>query len=252
MEIDLAFLAFPGEAAPEFADPAQIFFAKSAGVHWQFLFRFDIFEETFTLEVEIKLLGGQKVEDNDFLAVMLQAAEQVEDGFLARKKVGDDNSQAAPIESIDDIGQAIAECEASAGSSACESLKQIVQMARTASSRQGVRAGVTEECESGSIVLADHEISQGGSEKAAIMKFVRLAEIHRGAGIEQNLAVEIGVVFKLLDVEFVGAAPDFPIDMTEIVPLHVRAVSGEFGAVTQERTMMQAAQETLHDIAGDQ
>jgi hypothetical protein len=108
---------------------------------------------------------------------------------------------------------------------------------------------VPEQDEPRGVVLTHHELGEHGGQNAAVVELVRrpLAEIHRRAGVEEDLATQVGVILELLDVILVGAAPDFPINVTQAVPLGVGPVSGKLAAVAEEGTAVQAVEEPLHD-----
>src|SRR5687767_11474072 len=103
-------------------------------------------------------------------------------------------------------------------------------------------------------MLADHHFGEHSRQHTPVKKLIAisLAEIHRGAGIQKNLATHVGVVLELFDVEFVTSGPDFPIDIPQVVTLRVRSVGRKLSAVAEKWAAMKAVQKTFHDGAGQQ
>src|SRR5947207_11449254 len=98
-------------------------------------------------------------------------------------------------------------------------------------------------------MLTHHHLGQYRGKNAPIMEFVGAvaAKIHRGTRVQENLAMQIGVVLKLFNVEFIGARPDLPIDVAQVVALGVGAVSRKFSAVAQKRAAMKTSDEAFND-----
>ena len=75
----------------------------------------------------------------------------------------------------------------------------------------------------------------------------RAAIAHRPADVEQQVAVEVGLLLELLDVVAVAARVDLPVERRQIVAGQVLAVLGELDAEALERAAVQARQEALDD-----
>src|SRR5688572_25977901 len=126
-----------------------------------------------------------------------------------------------------------------------QNLVRMVTGARGGRYLPGVRS---EKDQSRGIVLPDHQVREDGCQSAGVIEFIRVAlpEIHRGACIEKDMATNVRVVFELLDVILLGAAPDFPIHISQVVARHVRTIGGEFGAVAEERAAMHTIEKPFH------
>jgi hypothetical protein len=66
------------------------------------------------------------------------------------------------------------------------------------------------------------------------------------------VAEQVRLVFVLLEIELVGAAEDFPIEMAQIVARRVFAVLGELDRKAMQRAAMQAGDVALDDVPGSQ
>src|SRR5262249_22032802 len=60
------------------------------------------------------------------------------------------------------------------------------------------------------------------------------------------------LLLELLDVVAVGARPDLPVEVAQVVALGVLAVLHELDGVAEERALVQAVEEPLDDLAGAQ
>jgi hypothetical protein len=138
------------------------------------------------------------------------------------------------------------------GAATGQQLKNIVEMPPAAVRGQPLNGFGAEQRQPGSVVLPDHQIRQRRGQRAAILEFIGLTEVHRGARIQQDVTPEVGVALELFDVELVRAPPHFPVHVPQVVALHVLPVGGELGAVAQKRTLVKPAQETLNHVARQQ
>jgi hypothetical protein len=75
---------------------------------------------------------------------------------------------------------------------------------------------------------------------------------HRPAPVDHQVQVEIRFRVVLLDVEFVLASVEFPVEMPQIVPLQIRPMRGELQREADVRAAVQAVQETIDDRVRDQ
>ena len=80
------------------------------------------------------------------------------------------------------------------------------------------------------VLLAGHQVAQGGSQTDGIFQFGQPGaggEVHRAALVDQQMAGEIGFGPVLADVELVGAGPGVVVDQAGIVAGDVFAMLGE-------------------------
>ena len=66
------------------------------------------------------------------------------------------------------------------------------------------------------------------------------------------MGFEVGFFFVLFDVEAVGFAKYFPVQIAQCVPWHVLTVFGEFDGEAVIGALMQASDKSFDDQAGDQ
>ena len=65
-----------------------------------------------------------------------------------------------------------------------------------------------------------------------------------------DIPAKVGFLLELLDIEPIGLAIHFPVDVTDIIPGHVLAVFGEFHRKPMIRAFVQANNEALHHQPG--
>ena len=70
---------------------------------------------------------------------------------------------------------------------------------------------------------------------------------HALAGVQQQVADQVGLVLELLQIVFVGPAEDFPIEIAEIVAGGILAMLGELDRKAVERAAMDARHIALDD-----
>ena len=73
---------------------------------------------------------------------------------------------------------------------------------------------------------------------------------HRSAGVANDVKAHVRLLHIALDAESIAAGIKSPIEMAEVVTGLIIAIIAEFDAKTVKWTIMQAAEETFHDIAG--
>lgn len=66
------------------------------------------------------------------------------------------------------------------------------------------------------------------------------------------MGFEVGFFFVLFDVEAVGFAKYFPVEVAQCIPRHVLTVFGEFDGESVIGALMQAGDKSLDDQARDQ
>ena len=81
------------------------------------------------------------------------------------------------------------------------------------------------------ILLMQDEVGQAGGDELGVAELAhrigRALVGHRAAGVEHDVAAEVGRDFVLLDVVAVGLGVDPPVDALDVVARHVLAVLGE-------------------------
>jgi hypothetical protein len=92
------------------------------------------------------------------------------------------------------------------------------------------------------IALACHQISERGRQIRAVFELAETlgAIAHRGAHIQQDVALEIGFGLILLDEVSIGARVDLPVERGQVITRQVLAIFREFDAEALVRAPMQA------------
>ena len=101
----------------------------------------------------------------------------------------------------------------------------------------------------GRVALPVHQVRERRGQHAAVLELAhrRAAAIrHRGAHVEQQVALEVGFFLELLDVVAVGARVDLPVERGQVVAGQVLPVLGELDAEAFVGTAVQAREEPFH------
>ena len=82
-----------------------------------------------------------------------------------------------------------------------------------------------------------HENRENRAEQAAVEELVpgTIPEVHAAAGIEKQVAAQVGFLFEFADEQIVGAAVDFPIDTLWGIAGEESSVGGELLAAAGVR-----------------
>src|SRR5215470_15949355 len=125
-------------------------------------------------------------------------------------------------------------------------------MSRLRAGRQRVDDAIAERDQADTVPLAVHEIAEGRRQTRGVLEFRDAARAirHRRTDVDEQLTMQVGFFFVLLDVVAVAARVDLPVHRREIVAGNVLAVFGELDAESFERTAMQAGDEPFDDRAG--
>ena len=106
----------------------------------------------------------------------------------------------------------------------------------------------------GRVVLTKEKPGQCAGENFGAFQFggpgARAAILHRDAGVADDVEADIGFLHVTFDAEPIAASVEAPIEMAEVVAGLIITIVGEFDAEPMERTVMQAAEKTLHHVAG--
>lgn len=78
------------------------------------------------------------------------------------------------------------------------------------------------------------------------------AIFHRSAGVTDDVEADVRLQHVALDAEAIAAGVEPPIEVAEVVAGLVIAIVAEFDAETMKRTVVEATEETFHDVAGSE
>ena len=125
---------------------------------------------------------------------------------------------------------------------AVERHEQRAQVARPRARRQHADDPIVEGHQADRVALAVHQVAERGREARAVLELRHAARAvpHRAAHVEHQVAIEVGLLFELLDVVAIAARVDLPVDRRQIVAGDVLAVFGELDAEAFERAAVQA------------
>ena len=73
---------------------------------------------------------------------------------------------------------------------------------------------------------------------------------HRSAGVAHDVEAYVRLQHVALDAEPIATSVEPPIEVAEVVAGLIIAIVAEFDAETMKRTVVEAAEETFHDVAG--
>ena len=104
------------------------------------------------------------------------------------------------------------------------------------------------------IALFQHHVGDRCGEKFRVFQLADLSRAvgHRGAGIDQDVAVEIRLRLVEFGEIFFRAAEHAPVDGADRIAGRILAVMRELGAEAAQRTAVAAHPQALHDLACDQ
>ncbi len=78
--------------------------------------------------------------------------------------------------------------------------------------------------------------------------FLPHGKAHARTLVDDQLAAQVGFLLVTLDEEFLSAAIQFPVDMTNGFARVVEAMFGKLDRETMERTLVQTRDESLHNL----
>ena len=104
------------------------------------------------------------------------------------------------------------------------------------------------------VALPLRQVGEARREKRSVFELGHPAarEAHRPRDVEQDREVGVGVGVVLLDVVAIGARVQPPVDAPDVVAGDVAAVLGEVDRRAEKRRAMQAVDEPVDDVAGEQ
>ncbi len=113
---------------------------------------------------------------------------------------------------------------------------------------------VGEEGQADGVALLDRQVGQGGGQACRVVELrpPGVGAAHRGAGVHEQVKVQVGVGVVFLDVEPVVAGVELPVEVAEVVAGGILAVRGELDAHPEVGAPVQAVHRPRHDRAGAQ
>ena len=202
------------------------------------------------------------------MLIVSQMAQRIEHRLIlfgADQRIGEYHHQRAPVQllgsQVDGAGHRRGSHRAVLGlerrQKPVEQAQQVALVCPIAAALRMQVDVLTEQRESKCVALTVQQLDEDGGgihRKGHLVGLVGVAlpfqrEEHRGALVDQQLAAQVGLLFKLLYKKLVGATIEVPIDVARRFARVVLPVVGEFDRETMKRTLMLARDEAFHHLA---
>ena len=102
-----------------------------------------------------------------------------------------------------------------------------------------------------SIVIAQPDPADGHRQAAGHVQLVRIAPVHRRAGVDRDAQRQILLLQIQLEEERIQSGEDVPVDEAKIIACGVGTVVGEINALTPSPGTTLAVLTTAEDLSGD-
>ncbi len=209
---------------------------------------FDVLQQHRIAELRREFIRIENVEQHHFVAAIAQRLDHLDDLLRLFVKIRHHDHDAAPLQKLlkmmNGLEKSVRE-PPSAFSMAC---RMRISWPCRVDGRDVVGHVLIEDDQAGGVALLRRQIGQRCGEEARIIEFADLARAirHRRAGIEQNQQLHVRLALEPLQIETLGAGEDVPVDVAQIVALHVLLIFGELLAETELRRTVQSRDEPVH------
>ena len=206
------------------------------------------------VETERQLRGIKNIENDDFVTASAEGSEVLFQSVDRRQQIGDEHHHAALRDNFRDPLQGTAQVGLRAAGRLFEGNHQMAQMPRSMPRRKILANLLVEAKQPNTVPLQIKEIGQSRRSSIGVFGFGvgKRAVGHGPAIVHQQMAAQVGFIFKLLDVITIAARKQPPIQVTRIIARRVLAVFREFHREPVIRTAMNARPESLHYNSGAQ
>ena len=192
----------------------------------------------------------EDVKQNHFvppMAKMFQPGQQRADVV---EQVGEDDDHASFLQPLGQVVKDRAGLRFSLGHALLHDVQELLEVRRIAAGPHQCPNLAVEGDQSDAVLLLEDEKGEGRGGALGVFEFRQRGAVaaiaHAFAGVQQQVADEVGFFLVLLEIVLVGLAENFPIDVAQIVALGILAMLGELDRETVVRTAMHAG-----DIAFD-
>ena len=231
MIIDLELAAAVLEIGEIGLEGGEVGVANDGGIGDEIGPGFEVDEASGPSEIERELLGVEEVKDGHIVFIEVEMFEGIEEGGDIGEEITDDDDESAladafgeVVESLDDLGFA-------SGLDIGEATLELAQVGWGAS-RGEIDGFFGEASEADGIALVDKEMGDRAREASGVIEAGAggwvTGKLHRGGGIDDEIAAEIGIGFEFADEEFVGAAEDAPVEVFDVIAWGILTIFGEF------------------------
>ena len=231
MIIDLELAAAVLEIGEIGLEGGEVGVANDGGIGDEIGPGFEVDEASGPSEIERELLGVEEVKDGHIVFIEVEMFEGIEEGGDIGEEITDDDDESAladafgeVVESLDDLGFA-------SGLDIGEATLELAQVGWGAS-RGEIDGFFGEASEADGITLVDKEMGDRAREASGVIEAGAggwvTGELHRGGGIDDEIAAEIGIGFELADEELIGATEDAPVEVFDVIAWGILPIFGEF------------------------
>ncbi len=230
MIADLAGAAEPlgrVEKLPEAADVAAARLAVKGQL--SVLARLGVPEPEIPAEGGVHLLGRQHVNHVHVEALLLQRPQS---RFVSARveQVGDHHREAAVPGLPGVAGQTLVQPRRAARAQLSQKVEQREDLGPAAGRRPSLGHPVPHDADTDALVVHERHEAERRRQAAPVFELGRLAVVHGGRRVQQQVQAEVFLVDEELQVEPVQPPEDVPVDVAEVVPHPVRPVVHELDA----------------------
>ena len=171
--------------------------------------------------------------------------------FHRREQVGNQDEQAALASDFGGAFERRDQVGGRARGSFLQREHELAQVAGAIARGKIVTNGIIECQRADGIALLEQKIAERRCERVRVITLgvAQRAVAHRLTTIDEELAAQVRLVFKLLDVVAIAARVELPIDVTWIVTGRVLAIFCKLDGEAMIRTAMKAIPKALHHDA---
>src|SRR5579862_742436 len=175
---------------------------------------FEINEDRRALHPGPDLLGIENVKEDNFMPVVAEGLNVIDDGFRLLVEIGDDDGDAASVQEILKVLKRFREIGAGASLGVFESCEEARELA-WARGGTNVLANlvVKDDKACGVALIADCKVKERCGDEACVIHFGRRAGrvLHGVAGVEENGELTVGFSAIPLEIAALSASKKIPI-----------------------------------------
>ena len=141
-------------------------------------------------------------------------------GSGVAQQVAEEHDQAAMPDHAGDLVQALRDLGRSGRLELGQQRQDIAELRPLAPRRQALPDLLVEGDQADGILLVDHQVAEGRRQADAVLELRQLLAVgvaHRAGEVHHQVAGQVGLGLKFLDVEPVGLGEDVPVDVGDVV-----------------------------------
>ena len=214
---------------------------------------FDLGEFDFAFEVGLPILGVEDVKEVGLPRPCCGAGDGgLGAGGIPTKKIGDDEDDAVALPRGMEVAKAAVEIRDAIKFDATDGLQDLFNIALPAQGGELLADGIAEGVEADALLIAEAEVGERNGEAECLTALLWEGGCHAGAGIDEDLEVQLLGLFVEADEELIQPGIEPPIDgavvfsggvVTVVFELPGKAGGwGGLGPATQELAALAEAQ----------